>query len=319
MQAIRMHQVYTTGLMFSAARSPNRTKRKQFMVPSTMSSARISPTAHYTCQVWLRNGLSDPAFGTTEGERLYKLLSPINAGSRALGGPTLEGMLLARHRLIDHLLESAIDAGAIGQVVEVACGLSPRGWRMTRNRPDLRYVEADLPAMVARKRDVLAAAAPSGPHHEVVEIDALADAGPTSIAAIADRLDRDRGLAIITEGLLNYFPGAQVVKMWRRFGAVMPRFPAGLYLADLALGHDSRGIGTQLFRAALGAFVRGGIHMDFEDEAAARRELEIAGFTNAALHRPDEFPDVIGDAELSGARRVRIVEATCSAAPPRSS
>jgi len=284
-----------------------------------MTSARISPTAHYTGQVWLRHGLSDPAFGTTEGERLFKLLVPINAGSRALGGPTLEGMLLARHRLIDHLLTAAITAGAIGQVIEVACGLSPRGWRMTRAHQDLRYIEADLPAMVARKREVIAKAAPVGPHHQVVEIDALADTGPTSIAGIADRLDPKRGLAIITEGLLNYFPGAAMVKMWRGFGAVMPRFPAGLYLADLALGEDARGLPTQLFRAALGAFVRGGIYMDFEDEQAARRELELAGFPTAALHRPTEFPAVIGDAEPSGAKRIRVIEAATPAALPRSS
>ncbi len=280
-----------------------------------MTSARISPTAHYTGQVWLRHGLSDPAFGTTEGERLFKLLAPINAGSRALGGPTLEGMLLARHRLIDHLLTAAIDAGAIGQVVEVACGLSPRGWRMTRRYPDLCYVEADLPAMAAKKREVLARAAPVGAHHEVVEIDALAESGPTSIAGIAERLDGGRGLAIITEGLLNYFPGAAVVKMWRRFGAVMPRFPAGLYLADLSLGDDARGLPTQLFKLALGAFVRGSIYMDFQDEAAARRELEIAGFPTAVLHRPGEFPAVIGDAELAGARRVRVLEARSSRGP----
>jgi len=284
-----------------------------------MTSARISPTAHYTCQVWLRHGLSDPAFGTTEGERLFKILAPINAGSRALGGPTLEGMLLARHRLIDHLLTAAIDAGAIGQVIEVACGLSPRGWRMTRRYPELRYVEADLPAMAARKREVIANAAPVGANHEIVEIDALADTGPTSIAGIAERLDKTMGLAIITEGLLNYFPGAAVVKMWRRFGAVMPQFPAGLYLADLSLGEDVRSVPAQLFRAALGAFVRGGIYMDFDDETAARRELEIAGFPSAALHRPGEFPAVIGDAELSGAKRVRVIEATSGTAPPRSS
>lgn len=273
------------------------------------SSARISPTAHYTGQVWFKNGLSDPAFATREGERLHKLLAPLNAGSRALGGPTLDGMLLARHRLIDHLLETAIEAGEVGQVIEVAAGLSPRGWRMTRHHPDLRYIEADLPAMAARKREILGRAAPVGAGHEVVEIDALADAGPTSIGAIAARLDPARGAAIITEGLLNYFPGDAVVKMWRRFATALRGFPHGLYLADLSLRDEAGGLPTTLFRAALGTFVRGGIYLDFDDEARARRELEIAGFARAALHRPLEFTDVIGDVEPAGARRVRIVDA----------
>src|SRR5690606_29067941 len=105
-----------------------------------MSSARLSPTAHYTGQVWYRNGLSDPAFTTREGERLHRIIAPLNAGSRAIGGPTIDGMLLARHRLIDHLLETAIAAGEVSQVIEIAAGLSPRGWWMSRRHAGLRYV-----------------------------------------------------------------------------------------------------------------------------------------------------------------------------------
>ena len=274
-----------------------------------MSSARISPTAHYTCEVWVQNGLSDPAFATREGAALHKILAPLNFGSRALGGPTIDGMLLARHRLIDHLLETEIEAGTITQVIEVAAGLSPRGWRMTRRYPDLRYIEADLPAMIARKRDILARAAPVGEGHETTEIDALTGSGPTSIGGIAARLDAGAGTAIITEGLLNYFPGSAVVKIWRRFGDALARFPAALYLADLSLGEDASGAFPTVFRAMLGTFVRGGVYVDFPDEAAALRELEAAGFARSVLHRPSDFPDVIGDVEPAGARRVRIVDA----------
>jgi O-methyltransferase involved in polyketide biosynthesis len=273
------------------------------------SSSRISPTAHYTAQVWFRNGLADPAFATREGEKLRRLLVPFNAISRRLGSPTLDGMLLARHRVIDHLLERAIEANVVDQVIEVAAGLSPRGWRMTRVHPTLRYIEADLPGMIARKREVLERAAPVGAGHELVEIDALADAGPTSIGAIAARLDPTRGAAIITEGLLNYFPAETAVKMWRRFAAALGPFPSGLYLADLVVSRDSGGPLVRLFCAALGIFVRGGIYLDFADDAVPRRELEIAGFSRAQLHRPLEFAGVIGDLEPAGARQVRIIEA----------
>ena len=148
-----------------------------------------------------------------------------------------------------------------------------------------------------------------GPGHELGEIDALADTGPTSIGAIAERLDPTRGAAIITEGLLNYFPGETAVKVWRRFGAALARFPSGLYLADLVVSRDSRGLLVRLFSAALGIFVRGGIYLDFVDDAVPRRELEIAGFSRAQLHRPLEFAGMIGDVEPAGARQVRITEA----------
>ena len=93
--------------------------------------------------------------------------------------------MLARHRLIDLRLSQAIEAGEIRQIIEVATGLSPRGWRFrTRYGDRITYVEADLPAMIANKRRVLAELGGETAHHRTVEIDALRDDGPSSIAAI---------------------------------------------------------------------------------------------------------------------------------------
>src|SRR5260370_13887399 len=115
----------------------------------------ISPTAHYTGYVWFAHGQSHHAFATRTGRLMYEALRAPNAAAHAVGWPTLEGMLLARHRLIDLRLQQAIDAGEVAQVIEVAAGLSPRGWRFrTRYGDRLRYVEADLPGMVHRKRQI---------------------------------------------------------------------------------------------------------------------------------------------------------------------
>src|SRR3954467_7189329 len=92
-------------------------------------SDAISPTAHYTGHVWGRNGLSHPELATLEGRLLFDALAPAMIASRALGGPTLEGLLLARHRIIDDLLANAIDDGRVAQAIEIGCGMSPRGWR----------------------------------------------------------------------------------------------------------------------------------------------------------------------------------------------
>src|SRR4051794_24779089 len=77
----------------------------------------ISPTAHYTGAVWERHGLSDPAFATLEGRVLHDGLWPLLTTVRLAGGPSLEAFLLARHRIIDLLLETAIGDGRVGQVV----------------------------------------------------------------------------------------------------------------------------------------------------------------------------------------------------------
>jgi O-methyltransferase involved in polyketide biosynthesis len=253
--------------------------------------------------------MSHPALTTSMGRVLFNATRPTMAVSKAMGGVTLEEFLLARHRLIDHLLAAAIEEGRVGQVLEIACGLSPRGWRFAGRFGDrIDYVEADLPAMAARKREALAEAGSLGEHHRVVEIDALVDEGPASLAAVAAELDPQRGLAIITEGLLSYLSPDAVGSLWRRIAGTLAGFPDGIYLSDLHLAEESSGPLAGAFRSVLSAFVRGRVHLHFQNAEDARRALEAAGFTRVALHRPIDFADRI-DVTGPGAEIVRVIEA----------
>jgi O-methyltransferase involved in polyketide biosynthesis len=266
--------------------------------------ARISPTAHFTGYTWYRHGLGDSALRTRTGHLLVTAFRPIDRVARWAGGPTLRETLLGRHTLIDRLLDDAITRGEVGQVLEVAAGLSPRGLRFTRRHDRLRYIEGDLPGMASRKRRALAGVElPPGPHHSVVDIDALASSGPGSLDDIASRLlDPGVGLAIITEGLVNYFDRAAVEGMWRRFAAVLARFPQGLYLSDLHLADDmARVRGARAVATLVSVFARGRVHMHFADETEAGHALLSAGFGDARLH------PVGGSSEQ--AAPVRIVEA----------
>lgn len=283
-------------------------------------SERISPTAHYTAYVWARHGLGPEALATPYGALLHLALSPMNlAWERWSARPSLDQMLLARHRGIDWLLEREIRAGRVGQVLEIAAGLSPRGLRLTARYPALRYVEADLPAMIAEKRRLLSAAGLSRPGLELVEVDALAETGPLAVDAVAARaLREDTGTALLTEGLLGYFDRAAVCGMWARFAAALARFPAGVYLSDLHLGGEVGGMrGTALFRWLLSAFVQGPTYVAFETEADARSALAGAGFGVACVHAMDG-PALAGAQVPARERRhvVRIVEAR--ARPARS-
>ena len=265
-------------------------------------SSRISPTAHYTAFVWFAHGLSDAALVTPLGRLLHVALRPPNALCRAAGLSDLDANLLARHRIIDERLERAITDGRVEQVIEVAAGLSPRGARFTRRHPELRYVEADLPPMAARKRELLRTANLLGPRHEVVAIDALADEGPLSLAALAQRLDPARGTAIVTEGLINYFDRDTVERMWQRFARLLARFPAGVYLSDDIFAADVAGsTAMRLFGAALSAFARG-FHVHHQSADECRSRLSAAGFAGAVVHVP-------GEREV-----IRVVEATCTGA-----
>ena len=266
--------------------------------------------------MWARNGLSDSELATFEGRLLFDALAPAMAVSRALGGPTLEGLLLARHRIIDDLLARAIDDGRVAQVLEIASGMSPRGRRFAeRYGDDLTYVEADLPAMAARKRRALERIGPPRDSHRVVEIDALRDAGPRSVAAVTSALDPGRGLAIVTEGLLTYFDEHDVLGMWRRFARELRRFSSGLYLADIRLGESGQAAVERAFAAVLSAFVQRPVHTHFGDPAAAVDALLSAGFAQAQLHRADRHPAAGDAARDPAAARIHIVEASTDSPP----
>jgi O-methyltransferase involved in polyketide biosynthesis len=230
--------------------------------------------------------------------------------SRALGGPTLEGSLLARHRVIDDLLARAIAEGGISQVIEAACGMAPRGWRFAQRFGDrLTYVEADLPEMAARKRRALARMGSLSDRHRVAELDVLRDQGPGSLESLADDLDPKQGTALVTEGLLTYFGQAEVLAMWRRFARVLGRFAEGRYFSDLRLAGVNRGAGERAFGVLLSAFVRGRVHTHFAHEAEAVSSLHAAGFRQARLHRCDHHP-AANERPDPGAGLVHIVDAT---------
>jgi O-methyltransferase involved in polyketide biosynthesis len=272
----------------------------------------ISPTAHYTGQVWLRNGLSHPRLGTMEGRALFDALHPVMAVSGALGGPSLETYLLARHRAIDARLERAIEDHGVGQVLEVAAGMSPRGWRFTQRYGDrITYIEADLPAMAERKRRALARMLALDDRHRVVDLDALRDSGPGSLAELAGELDSDQGVAIITEGLLGYLDPDSVNGLWRRFARTLHEFPVGRYISDLHLG-SVQDIAVRGFRIVLSAFVRGPVYLHFNDEAQAQAALLEAGFDRAEVWSAEEaVPDRQSSGRSDrGSRLAHILEAS---------
>lgn len=272
----------------------------------------ISPTAHYTGETWVRLGLSHPELATWQGRTLHGALALPNAASKALGGPSLEGLLVARHLIIDSLLDELIEGG-VSQVVEAACGMSPRGWRFSERYGErLTYIEADLPAMAQRKREALERMGSLGEHHRAVELDVLRDGGPGSLESLAAQLDPTKGLVIVTEGLLTYFDDATVEALWARLARLLARFSKGVYLSDLRFARPHRGLSEHAFDLLLGAFVRGKVHAYRGDEATAIAALRAAGFKQARLHRGDEHPAAADLRRDPGAGVIGIIEATAS-------
>ena len=275
---------------------------------SAPDTSRISPTAHYTAYVWYRYGLSTPELATGKGRTLYHALVPANRVLALAGHADLESLLLARHRVIDHLLKQAIDKGEVGQIVEIAAGLSPRGLRMRRRHPEIPYHECDLAQMAATKRSLIAHKLDEG--HRIWPVNALSEEGPDSLATLAESLDPNKGVAVITEGLLPYFDEPSTTRIWQNIHAFMHRFSGGVYLSDYYLrGDTNKVLGAKTMSRLISLFVQGATHMPFEDETALHAALSSAGFLDTRVHRAGDFASEL---QIENARRsayVRVIEA----------
>lgn len=282
-------------------------------------SARISPTAHYTGEVWCRHQLSPAAFGTRFGGALFVATAPlVGALARVTGGLTLERMLLERHLLLDDLLATAIEQDGVTQVIELAAGMSGRALRMLKRFGDrgLSYIETDLPGMVARKRRAIATLdRPMPPGHRICTLDVFAHDTPDSFeSVVAAYLNTDEPTAIVSEGLVNYFPTAAVEALWQRVAGVLARFGSGHYLSDLHLRDETQAYWpTKLAQRVIEVVARGKVHLHFQDHRDASQALLRAGFSDSMLYRPQEHLERLGLDTRRGPGLVRIVHARVGA------
>ncbi|MGH8455007.1 MAG: class I SAM-dependent methyltransferase [Nevskiales bacterium] len=274
---------------------------------SSDRSERISPTAYATGYFWYKHGLSHPALATPRGKRLDR---PFRLLMKILGGNVFQNLMLARHTAIDALLVRAIEDGRITQVIEIAAGLSGRGWRMKQKYADrLTYIETDLPHMAALKRQLLGEAGLLSDTHRVHDLDALADKGPRSLAAIAQSLNPKAGTAIITEGLMNYLDPDTARDVWKRIARNLECFSQGLYLADVYFMQQNRGFAAKIFGSVIQAFVRGRMHIHFESSEHGIGLIRKAGFASAAIHEIRSLPETREIGSRPGGDRVRVLEA----------
>ncbi len=271
-------------------------------------TSRISPTAHYTAYVWHRHGMSVPELATPKGRALFYALSPANRLLSLAGKADLESMLLARHRVIDHLLGEAIGSGEVQQVVEIAAGLSPRGLRIRRRFPNISYVEADLPGMIKSKRVRIGAKLDE--RHSLVAVNALAESGPDSLQHLATLLDPTKGTAVITEGLMPYFDGVDGARIWHNIDGFLRSFPRGLYLSDYYLEEDSmRVMGARQLSGLVSWFVGGATHFPLRDDQSLVSALQEVGFADVAIHIAGDYARELSIERPQRTGYVRVIEA----------
>ncbi|MCY1283775.1 Leucine carboxyl methyltransferase [compost metagenome] len=273
-----------------------------------LDSAHITPSAHYTGYIWYRHRLAEAPFVTPFGRLAYGLLAPLSWGARAAFGLDLERFLLQRHLLIDAQLHEAIQRRGVCQVVEIACGLSPRGRRFCARYPELRYLEADLPPMAARKRLLLHEEGWLDARHQVRPVDILAQQGGNDLQALFAGLDREAPLLVITEGLVNYFALPVIEAFWRRLAAQMRQFPSATYLTDLYpdLCEHPRYRQLRWGIDLVGRLTRGRYYLHYRGDRAIVEGFGGCGFSEVRVHDPKE----LGTGQVEAwPGLVRVVEA----------
>lgn len=281
------------------------------MPTDSIDTSSISFTALYTGHTWLANDLAAPVFRTTAGSLYYHALTPFEWLGRGVLGDNFRTLLLQRHRIMDHLLEEAIETRGVTQVLEIACGLSPRGCRFVRSYPELNYIETDLPDMAARKKALLDGIDGSVP--QVMPINIFASDGELSLDHVLDQFDHSQPIAVITEGLVVYFELDTITEFWRRLSRRLDEFPAGIYLSDdyPMGGGRSRPVQKMIQTAArlLGTAARSPVSIHFEDDAQMRDHLMALNFDEVSVHDPRAYYDVLPIPKSRGNPIVRVIEA----------
>ena len=274
-------------------------------------SAHISPSAHYTGYVWYRHRLADPAFANGFGRCVHGLLSPITWGARVGFGLDIEHLLLQRHLLIDARLTAAIEQRGVCQVVEIACGLSPRGRRFSVRYPQVRYLEADLPPMAVRKRLLLHGEGWLDGRHQVKAVDILAPRGPQSLAGLFAGLDRNEPVVVITEGLVNYFELPVIEAFWTRLARQLGEFSQATYLTELYpdLREHPRYRQLRWGVDLVGRLTRGNYPLHYRRAEDIVEAFGRCGFQNTLVLDPNEQAASLGLAPGRWPSLVRVIEA----------
>jgi len=260
-------------------------------------ATKIAPTAHYTAYAWHVLGLPYAEhFTTTLGKRLFRAYKLLELPAALRGEPgKLLRTLRNRHALIDAELERL----APDVVIELGAGLSRRGLTFAADH-GLRYVETDLPAMVAYKRQLLETRVPPalrarlGERLRIVSTDIFA---PDFADVLARELHGAQRPVIIAEGVVGYFEAHQRILLLESVRRALPA--EGAFLADLRV-KEGQAAATGLLRLGILVATRGrGAAASFGSEAEVRDMLQRAGFRDVAQLPPRER-DV-----LSGVWRAR--------------
>lgn len=200
----------------------------QFSPISESDHARVAPTAWGVS--YLRTFSDIPL-----SQEFFDVL---NRNVQAQGEPDiatssfrdyLAPQLEARYKLVDQL----ILAQGSTQVLELAAGVATHGINLTRAHDGLRYVELDLPVVVAQKEAILKDLGLDVPAQlAIVAGSALSEA---DIRRATSSFDPGESLTVVNEGLMRYLTFDEKAVLARTVHGLLTEFGGAWVTPDISL------------------------------------------------------------------------------------
>ncbi|MGE8559343.1 MAG: class I SAM-dependent methyltransferase, partial [Acinetobacter sp.] len=245
----------------------------------------ISFTAHYTGYIWYTMGISHPIFATSKGKMLAKLVHPLESWAEKFVGGSMRTTLKQRHRMIDQHLTQLIEQFPDLQVLEIASGLSPRGWNFRQKYPHIDYRELDLPGMAKVKTQALKQIDLNSP--EVLSVDLFT----ADFEQAFHVFDPNRPLVVISEGLINYFNKDMLLQLLQAIYRYGQNFKELHYLTDIYPEPVKNKLANFIWASSklLKWMSKSAFSFHFITPQQAQDFFQQAGFEQASIVQPQQY------------------------------
>ncbi len=250
---------------------------------------RIAPTAYFTAQAWVHEHFAYAhLFDNWRGRLMFDPARTAVQLLGFLGVPVRYNLehLYVRH----HAYERRLRQLKPSCIVEIGAGLSPRGYAFAACDPGLRYIEGDLPHMVAAKRRALKRVA-LPPNYFLGAVDLLGKEFEASLPARP--LPGDR-IAVVSEGVIDYLNIAEKKTAFAKIAGFLRRAGGGRCLFEVHPQelHHRFAATRRVWVSLLGALVGRSFHDRlFETLDDACRFARAAGFDDARVLDLDALND----------------------------
>ena len=255
------------------------------MTQALSKHRHISFTAHYTGYIWYQMGISHPLLATSKGKTLAMIAHPIESWGEKYVGGSMRTTLKERHTMLDDHLRQLIEQHPNLQVLEIAAGLSPRGWWFRQHYPMIDYRELDLPDMANTKQTALKQIDANSP--EVLSVDLFTE----DFQKAFDVFDPSRPLVVISEGLINYFTKELLQQLIQSIAHYGKDFQSLHYLTDLYPEPVKNKLAKVIWSSSklLKVMSRSAFSFHFVTPEQVRNFMQQAGFSKVQVVQPSLY------------------------------